>query len=210
VQSDREPPVSVRPFKPDQQSCGPISSPDFYQHPLNGMPSPMDECDNRMNIDTTSPSNELKRKLDGSIEELSFPCKKAGVSPITITKVNGVIGEELMTPTKNGTSLTQVKLSKAEKEALKLEKAREREAERLRREQEKLKREEEKQKREEERQKKQAERDELKKKRDSEKEEARKEREIKEREKEEQRRKKEEEQEKKQRVSLRETLRSNN
>ena len=111
------------------------------------MPSPMDDCDNRMNIDT-SPSTELKRKLDGSEDDLSFPCKKTSVSPISI-KVNGDV-EESMTPSKNGTGI-QVKLSKAEKEALRVEKAKEREAERLKKEQERVKREEEKRKREEER-----------------------------------------------------------
>jgi hypothetical protein len=121
-----------------------------YHQITNGMPSPMDECDHLMNIDPM-PMNDasiLKRKLDGSSEELSFPCKKIAASPVEKLNVSEV-SMATMTPTK--TVPTQPKLTKAERDALKLEKAKEREVERQKREQEKQKREEEKSKREEER-----------------------------------------------------------
>jgi len=122
-----------------------------HKHPENGMPSPMDENDNRMNIDASPLSDATlqKRKLDGSSEELSFPCKKLAVTPAP-AKTNP--SDIRMTPTKS--SMPQVKLSKAEREALKLLKAQERETERLKREEERLRREQEKQRREEQKQKK--------------------------------------------------------
>ena len=115
----------------------------------------MDECNNLVNIDS-SDTIILKRKLDGSSEELSFPCKKIAIS--LANKLNGSDGS--MTPI--APSMPQTKLTKAEREALKMEKAKERELERQKREQERQKREEEreqeKQKREEERQKREEER----------------------------------------------------
>jgi hypothetical protein len=104
----------------------------------------MDECDNLVNIDTTD-THLLKRKLDGSSEELSFPCKKIAISPAHKSNPPDVS----TTPTT--TSELQIKLNKAEREAVKAEKAKERKIERQKREQEKQKREEERQKREEER-----------------------------------------------------------
>jgi cell division protein FtsN len=116
------------------------------------MPSPMDECDNVVNIET-SPSTDqtlLKRKLDGNSDELSFPCKKVAMSPIP--KLPSPEGATTPTTASPSASMgTQVKLTKAERELLKAEKSKEREAERQKREEEKQKREEEKQKREEER-----------------------------------------------------------
>lgn len=103
----------------------------------------MDENDNRMNIDTPS-LNDHKRKLDGSAEESLFPCKKVLVSAPTD------VGSSEAT----NISVPQVKLTKAEREMLKLKKSEERERERLKREQERQRREEEKLQREEERQKK--------------------------------------------------------
>ena len=115
----------------------------------------MDECNNLVNIDP-SDATILKRKLDGSSEELSFPCKKIAMSPPN--KANGSDGS--MTSTTP--SVPQIKLTKAEREVLRMEKAKERELERQKREQERQKREEEreqeKQKREEERQKREEER----------------------------------------------------
>jgi hypothetical protein len=123
----------------------------------------MDECDNLMNIDTPPSSDApvLKRKLDPSAEELTFPCKKVAVSPVE----KPIIQDVPMTPIKQHTltnttstsvavsqaAASQVKLSKAEREAVKAEKAKEKEMERLKREAEKSKREEERLKREEER-----------------------------------------------------------
>ena len=115
----------------------------------------MDECDNILNIDP-SDTNILKRKLDGLSEELSFPCKKIAVTPPN--KSNGLD----ISMTHTTLSVPQIKLTKAEREVLKMEKAKEREMERQKREQERQKREEEreqeKQKREEERQKREEER----------------------------------------------------
>lgn len=108
----------------------------------------MGECDNLVNIEA-SPANDptvLKRKLDGSSGEFSFPCKKIAVLP----KSNS--SDILTTPLTP--SALQVKLTKAEREAMRMEKAKERDMERQKREQERTKREEEKQKREEERMKK--------------------------------------------------------
>ena len=106
------------------------------------MPSPMDECDNVININP-SPSTDLKRKVDGSLEELIFPCKKIAISQVH--KSNSP--EDATT----SSAVAQVKLTKAEREVLKMEKAREREMERQKRELERQTREEEKHKREEER-----------------------------------------------------------
>jgi hypothetical protein len=138
-----------------------------YRHLHNGMPSPMDECDNLMNIhpSQSSDASVLKRKLDGTTEELAFPCKKVSVSlpdkanvmdlDVTTIPTMGTPTKTTMTPTKVS---SQVKLSKAEREALKLEKAKERDLERQKREAEKLKREEERVKREEEKLRKEEER----------------------------------------------------
>jgi hypothetical protein len=112
----------------------------------------MDEYDNLTNIDR-SPSSDtsvLKRKLDGSTDELTFPCKRVAVSPAEKTTILDVSTLDVTTtPTKSG--LTPVKLNKAEREWLKTEKIKEREMERQKREAEKLKREEERVKREEKR-----------------------------------------------------------
>jgi hypothetical protein len=187
---------------PPQLKQVPLES---YHQITNGMPSPMDECDHLMNIDPkpTNDASILKRKLDGSYEELSFPCKKIAGSPVEKLNVPEA-SMTTMTPTK--TAPTQPKLTKAERDALKMEKAKEREVERQKKEQEKQKREEERLKKVMYLRKfvlilKQAERDESKKKKDAEKEEARLEKEKKEREKEEQRRKREEEIEKKNKVT---------
>lgn len=106
----------------------------------------MDECDHLTNIDP-SPSSDasLKRKSDGTADELTFPCKKVAVSPIP----KPIVLDVSTTPTNN--VVNQVKLSKAEREALKAEKAKEREMERQKREADKVKREEERLKREDER-----------------------------------------------------------
>lgn len=108
----------------------------------------MDECNNLVNIDS-SDTAILKRKLDGSSEELSFPCKKIAMSPQN--KSNCPDGSITSTTP----SVPQIKLTKTEREVLKMEKSKERELERLKREQERRMREEEreqeKQKREEER-----------------------------------------------------------
>jgi hypothetical protein len=113
-----------------------------YHQITNGMPSPMDECDHLINIDpiTTGDTSILKRKLDGSSEELSFPCKKIAGSPVEKLNVPDV-SMTMMTPTKAAPA--QPKLTKAERDALKMEKAKEREVERQKKEQEKQKREEE-------------------------------------------------------------------
>jgi len=119
----------------------------------------MDECDNVVNIDTSTDQTVLKRKLDGNSDELSFPCKKVAMAPIPklpspegTTIPPASVAAAATSPTTNAG--TQVKLTKAEREWFKMEKAKEREAERQKREEEKQKREEEKQKREEERAKK--------------------------------------------------------
>jgi hypothetical protein len=113
------------------------------------MPSPMDECDHLSNIEpiSTNDTSVLKRRLDASNEELSFPCKKIAVSPVEKLSVPDVT--TLPTPMKTAT--IQPKLTKAERDALKMEKAKEREAERQKKEQERQKREEERLKKEEER-----------------------------------------------------------
>ena len=79
----------------------------------------MDECDNILNIDPAD-TTILKRKLDRSSEELSFPCKKIAMSPPS--KSNGL--DVSMTHTIP--SVPQIKLTKAECEALKMEKSKER------------------------------------------------------------------------------------
>jgi len=105
----------------------------------------MEECDDIINIDPVQIDTAiLKRKLDGSPEELLFPCKKAAVSPPAKANVT----DSLSIPLPN--SAPPVKLAKAEREVLKAEKLKIRELERQRREQEKQKREQEKQKREQE------------------------------------------------------------
>jgi hypothetical protein len=134
--------------------------PGVFELSVIGMPSPMDECDNVMNIDHTV-NDGLKRKLDGASDELSFPCKKVAISPVKPTMPDPHI--TTTTPT-----LAAPKLSKAERDAQKAEKAKERELERLKKEQEKLKREEEKRKKDEEKQKREQEREEEKQKREDE------------------------------------------
>ena len=106
----------------------------------------MDENDNRMNIDTPSLSDH-KRKLDRSAEESLFPCKKVLVSAPT----NAGSSEA---PVPTNISVPQVKLTKEEREMLKLKKSEERERDRLKKEQERQRRDEEKLRRDEERQKK--------------------------------------------------------
>jgi len=109
------------------------------------MPSPMDACDNLVNIEVPSPSaldTMLKRKLEDSSEELTFPCKKVAVCPPSLVTSNSSDG---MT---NGAHTTaskpqQPKLTKAEREAVKAERAREKDLERQKREDEKARREEE-------------------------------------------------------------------
>jgi len=109
------------------------------------MPSPMDECDNLVNIEvpvSSAGDTFLKRKREDSSEELPFICKKAAVSPPSLIKSNSADGMA------NGTYTTAFKgqqptLTKAEREALKAEKAKEKELERQKREEEKARREEE-------------------------------------------------------------------
>jgi hypothetical protein len=113
----------------------------------------MDECDNLVNIEPapqSPPDGMLKRKLDGSGEEFSFPCKKVAVSPPSLNKSSSSDGTTNSTH-KPASNPPQPKLSKAERETVKAEKAKERELERQKREAEKAKREEEKVKKEEER-----------------------------------------------------------
>ena len=110
----------------------------------------MEECDNRVNIETSLSADQtvLKRKLDANSDELSFPCKKVVMAPIPKVPSQGAT----TTPTAANTMIEiQAKLTKAEREWLKMEKAKGREAERLKREEERGKREEERQKREKER-----------------------------------------------------------
>jgi hypothetical protein len=121
---------------------------------IHGMPSPMDECDNLANIEPSPqspPDGMLKRKLDGSAEEFSFPCKKMAVSPPSLNKSSNSLDGTTNSTCKPASNPAQPKLSKAEREAVKAEKAKERELERQKREAEKAKREEEKVKKEEER-----------------------------------------------------------
>jgi predicted ribosome quality control (RQC) complex YloA/Tae2 family protein len=109
------------------------------------MGSPMDECDNIVNIDPSQllDTTLLKRKLDSSSDELSLPSKKVAV---LLTSESGT-----QDVSATGATPLQVKLTRAERDALKLEKVREREIERQRRDLERQRREEEKLKREEER-----------------------------------------------------------
>jgi predicted ribosome quality control (RQC) complex YloA/Tae2 family protein len=120
----------------------------------------MDERDNVINIDHTI-NDGLKRKLDSSLDELGFPCKKVALSP-----GKPATPDSQSTPTAPNSAVQ--KLSKAERETQKTEKAKERELERLKKEQEKLKREEERRKKEEEKQKREQEREEEKQKREEE------------------------------------------
>ena len=89
-------------------------------------------------------TGQVKRKADASSEELSLPCKKAALSATQRDN----IGAESVAP---ASSTQQVKLTKPERDALKLEKAKERELERQKREIERQKRDKERLKREEER-----------------------------------------------------------
>jgi len=169
------------------------------------MPSPMDEHDNITNIApipddsccSTSPKS-LKRNAE-TMDELvkAFPVKKVAM----VIPVKSNVPSPIPENTKTAKS-PQPKANREEREALKVEKAKEKELERQKKEHEKQKREEERLKREEEKMKRVAEKEEAKKKRDAEKEEARIKRERIQQEKEEERRKKEEEIEKKNRVLL--------
>ena len=123
-----------------------------------GMPSPMDECVNVVNIDHTV-NDGLKRKLDDTSDELSFPCKKVAMSPVKSTTPDLYVA--VTTPTS-----AAPKLSKADRDAQKVEKAKERELERQKKEQEKLRREEEKRRKDEEKQRREQEREEEKQKRE--------------------------------------------
>jgi hypothetical protein len=126
----------------------------YHPDTIHGMPSPMDECDNLVNIEPapqSPPDGMLKRKLDGSAEEYSFPCKKMAVSPPSLHKSSNSSDGTTNSTHKPTSNPAQPKLSKAEREAVKAEKAKERELERQKREAEKAKREEEKVKKEEER-----------------------------------------------------------
>jgi hypothetical protein len=122
-----------------------VPDPSNIQTPVNGMPSPMDECDNIVNIDPPQlpDTTLLKRKLDESLEELSLPSKKVAV---LITSNSGI--EDAFA---TGVAPPQAKLTKAERDALRLEKSKEREMERKRRDLARQQKEEEKLKREEER-----------------------------------------------------------
>lgn len=104
----------------------------------------MDECDNIVNIDPHQVQDvaPLKRKLDESAE-LSMPSKKVAVLTASTS------GTQDMSATCAAPS--QVKLTKAERDALKLEKEKEREMERQRRDLARQQKEEERLKREEER-----------------------------------------------------------
>lgn len=119
-------------------------NPGVFELSVIGMPSPMDECVNVMNIDHTV-NDGLKRKLDGASDELSFPCKKVAMSPV---KPTTLLDPHTATTTPTSAAL---KLSKADRDAQKAEKAKERELERQKREEEKRRKDEEKQRREQER-----------------------------------------------------------
>lgn len=118
----------------------------YHPNPRHGiMPSPMDECDNLVNIEVPPPSaldTILKRKLDDSSEELTFPFKKVAVCPPSLVKSNCSDGMA-KGPHNTASKPQQPKLTKAEREAVKAEKAREKELERQKREEEKVRREEE-------------------------------------------------------------------
>ena len=133
-------------------------NPGVFELSVIGMPSPMDECVNVMNIDHTV-NDGLKRKLDGTSDELSFPCKKVAMSPV---KPN------MPDPHAAATTPTSAapKLSKADKDVQKAEKAKERELERQKKDQDKLRREEEKRRKDEEKQRREQEREEEKQKRE--------------------------------------------
>ncbi len=117
-------------------------NPGIFEPSVIGMPSPMDECVNVVNIDHTV-NDGLKRKLDDTSDELSFPCKKVAMSPVKSTTPDLYVA--VTTPTS-----AAPKLSKADRDAQKVEKAKERELERQKKEQEKLRREEEKRRKDEE------------------------------------------------------------
>ena len=98
-------------------------------------PSAIPPGDNPPSLSDTATSLEEttfhKRKLEGASEELLFPCKKVAVAmPL---KTNNV----------SVPCATAPKLTKAERDTIKLEKAKERELERQKRDEAKLKREEE-------------------------------------------------------------------
>jgi chromatin assembly factor 1 subunit A len=102
-----------------------------------------------MHVDPSPPSDDtatLKRKSEGHSEELSFPCKKVAV--VLVPK----IASADLSSYKSMASQQQ-KLTKDEREALKLEKTMEKEIKRQKREQEELIREQKRLKREEEKQK---------------------------------------------------------